>query len=65
MAGKSFRKGIGIIELLEMFPDYDAAQEWFESIRWPNGRTCAKRGSERTREAPNAKPMPYRRSGCR
>ena len=34
MAGKSFRKGIGIIELLEMFPDDDAAQEWFKSIRW-------------------------------
>ena len=65
MAGKSFRKGIGIIELLEMFPDDDAAQKWFESIRWPNGRPCAKCGSERTREVPNAKPMPYRRSGCR
>ncbi len=26
MAGKSFRKGIGIIELPEMFPDYDAAK---------------------------------------
>ena len=65
MAGKSFRKGIGIIELLEMFPDDDAAQEWFESIRWPDGRTCAKCGSERTREVPNAKPMPYWCSGCR
>ena len=49
MAGKSFRKGIGIIELLELFPDDDAAQEWFESIRWPEGRTCAKCSSERTR----------------
>ena len=65
MAGKSFRKGIGIIELLEMFPDDDAAQEWFESIRWPDGRTCAKCGSERTREVPNAKPMPYWCSDCR
>ena len=65
MAGKSFRKGIGIIELLEIFPDDDAAQEWFESIRWPDGRTCAKCGSERTREVPNAKPMPYWCSGCR
>ena len=65
MAGKSFRKGIGIIELLEMFPDDDAAQEWFESIRWPEGRTCAKCGSERTREVPNAKPMPYWCSDCR
>ena len=65
MAGKSFRKGIGIIELLEMFPDDDAAQQWFEEIRWPDGRTCAKCGSERTREVPNAKPMPYWCSDCR
>ncbi len=65
MAGKSFRKGIGIIELLELFPDDDAAQEWFESIRWPNGRTCSKCNSERTREVPNAKPMPYWCSDCR
>ena len=65
MAGKSFRKGIGIIELLEMFPDDDAAQEWFESIRWPDGRTCSKCNSERTREVPNAKPMPYWCSDCR
>ena len=27
MAGKSFRKGIGLIELLAMFPDEDAAAE--------------------------------------
>ena len=65
MAGKSFRKGIGIIELMEMFPDDEAAQEWFESIRWPDGRTCAKCGSKRTREVPNAKPMPYWCSDCR
>ena len=65
MAGKSFRKGIGIIELMELFPDDDAAQEWFESIRWPEGRTCAKCGSGRTREVPNAKPMPYWCSNCR
>ena len=65
MAGKSFRKGIGIIELLDMFPDEDAAQSWFESIRWPQGRTCAKCGSERTGEVPNAKPMPYWCTDCR
>ena len=65
MAGKSFRRGIGIIELLELFPDDDAAQAWFEDIRWPEGRTCAKCGGERTREVPNAKPMPYWCSDCR
>ncbi len=65
MAGKSFRKGIGIIELLELFPDEDTALDWFESIRWPEGRTCARCGGERTSEVPNAKPMPYWCSDCR
>lgn len=64
-AGKSFRKGIGIIELLELFPDEDTARVWFESVRWPDGRVCARCGSERTREVPNAKPMPYWCSACR
>ena len=65
MAGKSFRNGIGIIELLELFPDEPTAQAWFESIRWPEGRVCARCGSERTREVPNAKPMPYWCTDCR
>lgn len=64
MAGKSFRKGIGIIELLELFPDEDTARDWFESIRWPNGRVCARCGSDRTREAKHAK-MPYWCANCR
>ena len=64
MAGKSFRTGIGIIELLEMFPDEDTARAWFEEIRWPNGRVCAHCGSERTREATHSK-MPYWCSDCR
>lgn len=65
MAGKSYRNGIGIIELLELFPDEPTAQAWFESIRWPEGRTCARCGGERTRAVPNAKPMPYWCTDCR
>ncbi len=61
MAGKSFRKGIGIIEL---FPDEYTAREWFEEIRWPEGRVCARCDSDRTREASHAK-MPYWCTNCR
>ena len=63
--GKSDRNGISLIELFEMFPDEQTAREWFEAARWPNGRACAKCGSERTREVKNAKPMPYWCSDCR
>ncbi len=65
MAGKSFRKGIGIIELMDLFPDEDTARVWFEGIRWPEGRVCARCGSDRTKDVPNAKPMPYWCSACR
>lgn len=64
MAGKSFRSGIGLVELLEMFPDDATAQTWFEQIRWPNGRVCPRCDSDRTREASHAY-MPYWCSDCR
>ena len=48
-----------------MFPDEPTAQAWFEEIRWPEGRMCARCGSERTSEVPNAKPMPYWCGDCR
>ena len=35
--GKSSRKGIGVMELLEMFPDEESARKWFEDQRWSNG----------------------------
>ena len=63
--GKSERKGLSIIELFEMFPDDNAARTWFEGIRWPDGRTCAKCGSEKTSAVPNEKPMPYWCADCR
>ncbi len=65
MAGKDYRRGISLIDLFEMFPDEDAARQWFESVRWPDGRACARCGSVRTSEIPNAKPMPYRCKDCR
>ena len=64
--GKSHREGITLIELFEMFPDEGAATAWFESAMWPDGkRHCGKCGSVRTREVPNARPMPYWCTDCR
>ena len=63
--GKAHREGITIVELMDMFPDEIAATEWFESIIWPQGRHCAHCGSYKTREVPNAKPMPYWCTDCR
>ncbi len=38
MAGRSARQGISIIQLFDMFPDEQTAREWFESVRWQDGR---------------------------
>ena len=63
--GKAHRKGITLLELGEMFPDEDAAREWFERILWPTDeRPCARCGSVNTHEASHAK-MPYRCRDCR
>ncbi len=62
--GKSHRKGITVVELMDMFPTEKSATEWFERIIWPQGRCCPKCGSERTREASHRK-MPYWCTDCR
>lgn len=63
--GKAYREGMTLIQLMDMFPDEDAAREWFESVIWPDRRYCPKCGCTETNEVPNAKPMPYRCKGCR
>ena len=57
--------GISITELAEMFPDEQAAVQWLEARRWPNGRHCGRCGSTDTKTVPNAKPMPYWCRGCK
>ena len=65
MAGKTYREGVTLIQLIDMFPTEDAATAWFEDVLWSEGRFCGKCGGTRTREVPNAKPMPYWCTDCR
>ena len=63
--GKAHRIGIGLADLVRMFPDNDAAREWFEEIFWPGGnRYCPRCDSENTKPASH-KTMPYWCSDCR
>ena len=39
MSGKSCRKEISIVELIEMSPNDEAAEKWFEKERWGKDRT--------------------------
>ena len=63
--GKAHRKGLTLVQLIDMFPTEQAATEWFESVFWDGHRCCGKCGSTKTREVPNAKPMPYWCTDCR
>ena len=64
--GRSDRKGLGIIELINMFPDEKSARKWLEDIRWPNGkRHCPHCGSLETAVVKSGKPMPYHCGDCR
>jgi len=62
---KRKRTKLSVMEVMDMFPTEEAATEWFEQARWGGKRTCGKCGSEKTREVPNAKPMPYWCTTCR
>ena len=63
--GKSYRKGITIIELAQMFPNEETARKWFEEIIWPDGlRYCPECASVDTHECSHAK-MPYRCRDCK
>ena len=63
--GKSHRNGITMAQLLDMFPDDEAARVWFEEQVWPEGkRFCPRCGSSRTHECSHAK-SPYRCTDCR
>ena len=63
--GKHFRKGISLPEIIRMFPDDEAAKQWFTEERWPKGPDCPHCGS--TNVLSGAKHvMPYRcrEKGC-
>ena len=63
--GRSYRDGITLIALMDMFPNEETATRWFEATMWPTGRCCGHCGSVETSEVPNAKPMPYWCKTCR
>ena len=64
--GKSFRKGIALLEVFDLFPDEDSARNWIESIVWPDGMAvCFRCNGTNTYEVKNRKPLPHRCRDCR
>ena len=58
--GKAHRKGITLIELMQMFPDDKTAEAWYVKRRWPDGPTCPACGSDNVQTGAKHKTMPYR-----
>ena len=43
--GKSFRKGLTLLEIADMFGTEEKARKWIEELRWPDGPHCPHCGS--------------------
>ena len=63
--GRAHRKGITLIELMNLFPDEASAERWFANIFWPDGVRCPGCGSANIQSRPTRKPQPYRCRQCR
>ena len=63
--GSAHRKGITLLELMDLFPDDDSAERWFQSIFWPDSVRCPACGSGNVQTRPTRKPQPYRCHQCR
>ena len=63
--GRSDRIGVSIEQMLDMFPDEASAVQWFENIRWGEGRYCPHCGGMDTYRTKSAKgPQPFRCRDC-
>ena len=62
---KNRREGISLEQLFDMFPNEQAAAEWFEQLRWPDERFCLKCGGLDTYRTKNGKPQPFRCRDCK
>ena len=62
--GNYWRKGISLMKVMEMFPDDEAAQQWFASHRWPNGPHCPYCGSFNVQSNIKHRSMTHRCRDC-
>ena len=65
MPGKSYRRGITLVDAIQRFSDEATVERMFIETRWPNGVACPKCGSLNIQERPTRKPQPFRCRDCR
>ena len=62
--GKSYRKGITLIQVVERFRSEKAAEEWFIKQRWPDGPQCPFCTSKNINDRPGRRPQRFYCRGC-
>ena len=64
--GKSYRKGISLLDALEQFGDDGKANDWFVARRWPDGIRCLECDSDRVvrRKSNRSTPL-YHCNACK
>lgn len=63
--GKSYRKGITLMDAVKRFDTEEKAEAWFVSKRWPDGVVCPFCESLNIATVASKKPQPYRCRTCR
>lgn len=63
--GKHYREGISLVDLLNKFPDNEAAEKWFVECRWADGIKCAYCNSDNVNEKIKHPTMPYKCRDCK
>ncbi len=64
MAGKSYRKGLTLFDVIGMFPDEDTAKQWLSKVRWPDGPVCPHCHSDNVQSNIKHKSMMHRCRDC-
>ena len=65
--GKSFRKGLSLVDVFKMFPDDDAAEKWIARCRWGDEPACPHCGGVNVQVGAKHPSQNYRcrEKGCR
>jgi transposase-like protein len=63
--GKSYRKGISLLEAVEKFRDEADAEAWFIDKRWPDGMVCPQCSGKDILTRDNPRPTRFRCRPCR
>ena len=63
--GKHWRKGLSLVQAVEMFADPEFTERWFVENRWPHGVECPSCESDDIQHRTTRKPQPFRCNTCR